>query len=609
MPRAAEALPAPPRVSRAVSCDSKLRSSSGSSRSVVVLVHGHAHAAVVGAPAGCPTRSRSGSTTPRASVGFRERRLRRSRGSSPRTSGAAVPAALRKGGAQTVYWHMKLGALVGTTTAPADPATITAAARSSSRGGRVDRLRDAVHRAERAERRLDDDAVDGDELALPPEHPRRCCARSRRRARGRSCSSTRSRTPAATRPAWWREAAQVADIVPEVYFNAPRGDAPGRDPRQPRGCGRRSGTRSPPTRRSGSRSRSSASCSASSPARARAAARGSSPPSTWFRVREALHARREAGRGRVRDRHGLDVGVGDVQHRRRRPRQAGGRVRLPLDARPVLCDGPAAAGTGFDDSRAEGQLETIPAGAQCTLDGRALRQTDLSRMTAVTRDRDVAFTILYDRLVETGLAKVVGRARDAGDPGDRRRRLRRQPAGVQRRAREGAGRTSSSRARRSPTSSCARRSRARSGARRRPSARSACFYGAYADVLIRPFKVTPAAPWLGNRRAGLRARRVGPGRALPAAVRGRLAVHHRPRLVHGHAAGRGAPARRRPARGRARPAIRTTLRSFARTQAYEDAARKRAESALNRTTCLRDDLPNPAVVSVSTYLPFLALSS
>ena len=58
-----------------------------------------------------------------------------------------------------------------------------------------------------------------------------------------------------------------------------------------------------------------------------------------------------------------------------------------------------------------------------------------------------------------------------------------------------------------------------------------------------------------------------------------------------------------------RPAIATALRSFARTQAYEDAARKRAESALNRTICLRDDLPDPSVVSVSTYLPFLALSS
>jgi hypothetical protein len=35
----------------------------------------------------------------------------------------------------------------------------------------------------------------------------------------------------------------------------------------------------------------------------------------------------------------------------------------------------------------------------------------------------------------------------------------------------------------------------------------------------------------------------------------------------------------------------------------------RLQVALNRTICLRDDLPSPAAVSVSTYLRFLALSS
>jgi hypothetical protein len=59
----------------------------------------------------------------------------------------------------------------------------------------------------------------------------------------------------------------------------------------------------------------------------------------------------------------------------------------------------------------------------------------------------------------------------------------------------------------------------------------------------------------------------------------------------------------------ARPAIRRALYSFARRQAYEDSFRKHLRSALNRTICLRDDLPSPAVVSVSTYLPFLALNS
>ena len=98
------------------------------------------------------------------------------------------------------------------------------------------------------------------------------------------------------------------------------------------------------------------------------------------------------------------------------------------------------------------------------------------------------------------------------------------------------------------------------------------------------------------RRAhvGLRARLVGAGGALPPADGGGLAVHDRPRLVPLELA---------------RPAIRRTLSTFARRQTYEILLRKRLRAALSRTICLRDDLPSPAVVSVSTYLPFLALSS
>ena len=47
---------------------------------------------------------------------------------------------------------------------------------------------------------------------------------------------------------------------------------------------------------------------------------------------------------------------------------------------PALCDGPGAAGPDFDASRTEGQI-ALPPGIQCSLDGRLLRQTDLSHMT------------------------------------------------------------------------------------------------------------------------------------------------------------------------------------------------------------------------------------
>jgi hypothetical protein len=203
------------------------------------------------------------------SVGFRDAVFARP-GIVAATSGVAVPQTLRNGGARTVYWHMKLGALVGTTTAPADPATDLLRA-LQSRGARPFLLVNPLPYT-------GGDAVD-----------------------------------------WWRQVAQVADIVPEVYFNAPAVMQQGvilgsRRMGQPHAC-----TSGPAIRR--------------------------------------------------------------------------------------CATGPGAAGPDFGASRTEGQI-ALPPGIQCSLDGRLLRQIDLSRMTAVTHDRDVAFTVLYDRLVESGLARI-----------------------------------------------------------------------------------------------------------------------------------------------------------------------------------------------------------
>ena len=228
-------------------------------------------------------------------------------------------------------------------------------------------------------------------------------------------------------------------------------------------------------------------------------------------------------------------------------------------------------------------------------------------MTAVTHDRDVAFTVLYDRLVETGLAKIADeRVTEA---------IQAIVDGV-----FGGSRSAynAALAKAGANTFVARAAVADEllraqieGALRVPAPTDLqirLFYGAYADVLIRPFKVAPAAPWLGNRTIGFALAASAPAALfrLPSAVASPFTT------------GLGAftvtpmdealPLGAVPLEA-ARPAIHTTLLSFARTQAYEDAARKRAEFSLARTTCLRDDLPNPAVVSVSTYLPFLALSS
>ena len=188
-----------------------------------------------------------------------------------------------------------------------------------------------------------------------------------------------------------------------------------------------------------------------------------SASSSWTRL-AARQVAAELGR-----RDGVVLGVGDLQRRRGRDPDKPAAACVYLWARdPALCDGPGAAGPDFDPSRAEGQI-ALPQGAQCSLDGRLLRQTDLSRVTAVTHDREVAFTVLYDRLVESGLAKVpAGRAQ--------RRRSRRSSTVSSRAAARrtalrwrGPVRTPSWHGRRLPTSSFVPRSRARCPCPRRPS--------------------------------------------------------------------------------------------------------------------------------------------
>jgi hypothetical protein len=272
---------------------------------------------------------------------------------------------------------------------------------------------------------------------------------------------------------------------------------------------------------------------------------------------------------------------------------------------PLLCDGPSAAGPDFDASRAEGQI-ALPKGVQCTLDGRLLRQTDLSRMSAITHDRAVAFTILYDRLVESTLGSI---------PAERvTQAIQAIVAGVFAGSRSA---YTTALARSGANTLVARAAVADELLRAQiegslvvpapTAAATQSFYAAYPEVSARRFRVQPAAPWLGNRTFGFALAAVAPSALfrLPSAVASPFTTGLGSYTVT--PLGEALPLGAVPYAD-ARIAIRTALVSFARTQAYEDGARKRAESALNRTLCLRDDLPNPTLVSVSTYLPFLALS-
>jgi hypothetical protein len=62
----------------------------------------------------------------------------------------------------------------------------------------------------------------------------------------------------------------------------------------------------------------------------------------------------------------------------------------------TLCDGPAAAGAGFNTSLAEAQI-LVPPGVYCTLAGHHILTADVRRLTRLTRDRHAALTALFAR--------------------------------------------------------------------------------------------------------------------------------------------------------------------------------------------------------------------
>jgi len=72
---------------------------------------------------------------------------------------------------------------------------------------------------------------------------------------------------------------------------------------------------------------------------------------------------------------------------------------------PSLCNGPGAAGPGWDSSTTEGQL-VFPPNTQCTVGTQRISESSISQLQAFTGDRDVAYSAAFARTVEGKLAPV-----------------------------------------------------------------------------------------------------------------------------------------------------------------------------------------------------------
>ena len=522
------------------------------------------------------------------------------------TTGLGLPPQFRQLGAGTVYWEMHLGLIVGTTLVPVDAAIVTEKAQKlfdravAATGCSTPYI--ALNELNGASTTTpwtaNNSAYRANVLALVQQLA----------AKGARPFLLVNSPPYTDGDAgiWWRQVAQAGDIVPEVYFNAPAVSKQGVI------LGSR---RMRTTLRAAVAAYTAIGIPVSKlgfvlgfqSGPGAGGREGLQPSSAWLEFAKlyTLAAKRVAAEFGIATVWSWGWGTFNVAGADP-DKQSTACVYL-WTRDPNLCDGPAVAGKSFEHSLTEGQLDALRRGMQCSLDGRVMYQTDLSRMAAVTHDRDVAFTILFDRLVAHGAGRVsaerVIEAEQAIVDGSFR-------------GNRAAYRAALARVHANPVVAGAAiedellrvQVEASLPVPAATEAQIRSFYTFYPEALVRQFRVKPAVPWLGGRTSGFALAAAAPSAVfrLPALVASPFTTGLGSFIVTPLDA--AVPLGALPYES-ARPAIRRALVSFARTQAYETVFGKQVESALNRTICLRDDLPSPAVVSVSTYLPFLALSS
>ncbi len=133
------------------------------------------------------------------------------------------------------------------------------------------------------------------------------------------------------------------------------------------------------------------------------------------------------------------------------------------------------------------------------------------------------------------------------------------------------------------------------------------FYASYPHLLVRLVQASPAPSWLGGKARGLAISEVAPSRLFTLPVGQKTVVSTLEGSFTVTALDEALPLGA-VSLSRARTAITAALRGFARGQAFEQWTIARQHAALGKTTCLRDQLPQPGALDLVEYLPFLRVS-
>ncbi|HEY3576735.1 MAG TPA: hypothetical protein VGK68_01920 [Gaiellaceae bacterium] len=519
-------------------------------------------------------------------------------------SGDKYAAAVRRRGAATYGFDLKLNRKVGTPNTPADPSTIEAAADAQ--------YAKAVERAGCARPLIVENELFGASLPTPwapttAQYRANVLAFLQElAAKGAHPVILINKSPYAGSPdavAWWRSISKVADIVREVYIPAtnvwPLGPILGnRFLRQ--------------SYRNAIADLTSIGIPASRVGlmlsflshKGVGGRNGLEPSSAWFQVVkwEALSAKQVA----------REVGLGSVfswgwqmWNRREmdpdKPKAA--CVWLWARARR-FCNAPRALGKRFDRSLTAGQIR-LAHGTVCRVASlRGIGAHEVASLEALTGDRDAALSALFERAVEASLHPVSRHAVLAAQREVIRDAFHGKRSAYLAALREAHATTGLALAVLGDELRRARLEQPRYAPKPKGS-EVAAFYAAYPDLLVRRVRVSPAPPWLA-KRTGYAVAESAPQRlfSLPTGRKSRLST-----LLGTFAVRPLGPAQPLGALplSTVRPAIDAALRGFERAQSFERWTIAQQNHALNRTICLRDQLPQPAAIDLTEYLPFLRI--
>ena len=272
---------------------------------------------------------------------------------------------------------------------------------------------------------------------------------------------------------------------------------------------------------------------------------------------------------------------------------------------PALCNAPKAVGEKFDASLKDGQLSVLASGQQCVVGTQVLSNDAIQKLQLVTGERDTAYSALFQRLVESGEVPV-----RVGDVLAVERAVIAQAFGGSRAAYVAALRQAhaSVEIARGVLGDQLRRAthEASLGAGQPAASEIQTFYDSYPDLLVRLVQSAPSPSWLGNRPRGLALAEVAPNWLFSIKTGHGGRVRTTDGVFTVKALDAALPLGAVPL-GQAKPAIAAALRAFARGAAFDKWSIGRQRHALDNAICARDDLPQPAAVDLTSYLPFLRL--